>query len=190
MRLYDGPNRGIPLDAHDHLLVGEQKVKFHSSLYTTCGATFGNRLMFAELIRGLDDVYQLHGCSIEKSECGDLGALVRIKLGHGTQVCQPLSGQPQLILGHTLQRSRVYSGETFHVYQWTEFHALAVLPRGSSMKLTHSLKATNHQSLLDRLLGRKQPCTQVEVVTTLSFDGENIQVATERHEQEIGNLSN
>lgn len=54
MRLFNGTSLGVQIVDNGFLPCGDQKVEFEPSLYTTRGATFGNSLMFAQLVRGLD----------------------------------------------------------------------------------------------------------------------------------------
>lgn len=191
MRLFNGTSLGVQIVDNGFLLCGEQKVEFHPSLYTTRGATFGNSLMFAQLIRGLDGVYRLHGCPVDSHQISGMDALVlvNIKVAPNGKVTYPAdSFGAKLALAQRLPRPP-------RSLEAPEFHALVVLKPGHEIELTDTYMVSDpgQLALAARAArragsGRKavqparhtSPFVQVERIckTRIAFDGKAVTISS------------
>lgn len=189
MRLFNGTSLGVQIVDNSFLQCGDEKVEFHPSLYTTRGATFGNSLMFAQLIRGLDGVYRLHGCPVDSHQISAMEALVvvNIKAAPEGKVTYPAdSFGAKVALGQRITRRKPRGLDTH------EFHALVVLKPGHEVELTDTYRVSDPSQLapasksVRRDGGRKgaqpntSPFVQVERIckTRIAFDGKAVTISS------------
>jgi len=192
MRLFNGTSLGVQIVDNGFLQCGDQKVEFHPSLYTTRGATFGNSLMFAQLVLGLDGVYRLQGCPVDSHQISAMEALVvvNIKVAPNGKVTFPADRfGAKVALAQRLTR-HVSRGVASH-----EFHALVSLKPGNEIELTDtylvsdpsqpvakSAKAKRAKSTqpVDAVQLHSSPFAQVERIckTRIAFDGKAVTISS------------
>ena len=192
MRLFNGTSLGVQIVDNGFLLCGEQKVEFHPSLYTTRGATFGNSLMFAQLICGLDGVYRLHGRPVDSHQISAMEALVlvNIKVAPAGKVTYPAdSFGAKVALAQRIPRKP-------RSLDPPEFHALVVLKPGHEIELTDTYTVSDSSRLTapakaaNRVRSGKRtaaqqalntsPFVQVERIckTRIAFDGKAVTISS------------
>lgn len=174
MRLFNGTSLGVHLDSNEHIVCGDVKVEFLPSLYTTRGATFGNSLMFAQLVKGLDGIHRLQGCPVGAHQIAGMDALVLVRLPASSgEITYPAdSFGAKIALPQHVKRwkSRSNFGH--------EFCALISLRAGNSVVITDTQMVSNLGSSTRRPRAAAALVARV-TKTRIAFDGKAVTIEPE-----------
>ncbi len=191
MQLFKGHSglttRGVESFDSERMYFGARHIDFHTSLYTTRGATFGNSLMFGQLIEGLDKVHRLHGCPVDSHQVRAMDALIALELPlqEGGQVSCPANVfGAKVLFGHGVGTVLRDEPET------RSFHALVVLKPGHFVELVQTYMVTPVPAILPVSVASKRrqrksaapataaPVAEIRTLTTrVSFDGEKVTIS-------------
>jgi hypothetical protein len=176
MKVFDNTERGIVLESALSLSVGDSKVPFQESLLCMPGATFGNRLVHADLGPHSEGGFCLHAIAGYKQV--DDCALVRVRISvapRGRQSYKMLGFEnlaEVMIWQSRLTQELVGNMELSHLLNRREVHALAVLQPRGSVSFLDAMRVQPERSLLRLIRKRGKRLTGERVTENrLYYDG-------------------